>query len=45
MPTQLVVLAVADRFGLDTELVALVALLTTMASFVSLLAASRLLLG
>jgi len=33
MPTQLIVLVVADRFGLDTELAALAALVTTTASF------------
>ena len=36
MPTQLVVLIVADRFGLDTELAALAALVTTTASFFTL---------
>lgn len=36
MPTQLVVLVVSDRFGLDTELAALAALVTTTASFVTL---------
>jgi hypothetical protein len=39
------VLAVADRFGLDTELVALVALVTTTASFLTLLLTCRLLTG
>src|SRR5262249_44802901 len=33
MLTQLIVLVVADRFGLDTELAALAALVTTTASF------------
>jgi len=37
MPTQLIVLIVADRFGLDTELAALAALVTTTASFLTLL--------
>ncbi len=36
MPTQLIVLVVADRFGLDTELAALAALVTTVLSFISL---------
>lgn len=36
MPTQLVVLIVADRFGLDTELAALAVLVTTIASFFTL---------
>lgn len=36
MPTQLIVLVVADRFGLDTEIAALAALITTTASFVTL---------
>jgi hypothetical protein len=43
MPTQLIVLVVADRFGLDTELAALAALVTTAASFVTLLLVHRLL--
>jgi len=36
MPTQLIVLIVADRFGLDTEFAALAALVTTTASFFTL---------
>jgi predicted permease len=36
MPTQLIVLIVADRFGLDTEFAAVAALVTTVASFVTL---------
>ena len=43
MPTQLVVLVVADRFGLDTELAALAALVTTTASFGTLLLVHHLL--
>lgn len=43
MPTQLMVLVVADRFGLDTELAALAALVTTTASFVTLLLVHHLL--
>ena len=33
---QLIVLIVADRFGLDTEFAAVAALVTTVASFVTL---------
>ena len=45
MPTQLMVLVVADRFGLDTELAALAALVTTTASFATLLLVHHLLPG
>lgn len=45
MPTQLVVLAVADRFGLDTELAAFAALVTTAASFGTLLVVHQLVGG
>jgi len=45
MPTQLIVLVVADRFGLDTELAALAALVTTTASFVTLPVVHHLLPG
>jgi predicted permease len=44
MPTQLVVLIVADRFGLDTELAALAALVTTTASFFTLWVVHQMLL-
>lgn len=45
MPTQMMVLAVADRFGLDTELAALAALVSTAASFLTLLVVRHLLAG
>lgn len=44
MPTQLIVLIVADRFGLDTEFAAVAALVTTAASFVTLWIVHQLLL-